>query len=255
MSRQKQPAKYALTLGFSQGFRPTRRAEAGMTLLEIMISVFLIGMLGVATMGVITRTQNAREVIGQINDRYHGARVVLDRMSREIAMTYVSIPGSAVNDLSRIPLTLVRGTAESPINRLLFSTFSHVRMVRNARESDQAIVEYYGKPNPKDPKVNLLLRRVKPVINHEPERGGVAYVMLERVKRLEIRYWDKRKNDWIDNWDTTKVEFGGRIGNNVGRVFIPPLIEIKLTVADKKGDETTFLTRTRIMMQGALQRQ
>lgn len=226
-----------------------------MTLLEIMISVFLIGMLGVATIGVIARTQNARETIGEINDRYHGARVVLDRMAREIAMTYVSIPGSAVNDLSRIPLTLVRSTPDAPVSRLLFSTFSHVRMVRNARESDQAIVEYYGKPSPKDPKVHLLLRRVNPVINHEPERGGVAYVMLERVKRLTFRFWDKRKNDWIDNWDTTKVEFGGRIGNNVGRVIMPSLIEIKLTVADPSGEETTFLTRTRVVMQGALQRQ
>jgi general secretion pathway protein J len=222
------------------------RHEAGMSLLEVMIGVFLIGMIGVATVGVISRTQDARELIGHINDRYHGARVTLDRMSRELAMAFISVPSAAIADLSKRPLTLFQAREEAPISRLLFSSFSHVRMIRNAPESDQAIIEYYGKPNPKDPRSHMLLRRHKTVINSQPEQGGVAYVLLERVKKLEFRYWDRRKNDWVTSWDTLRIEYLN---------LLPSMVEIRLTIADEKGEETTFLTRTQIVMQRVLKRQ
>lgn len=220
------------------------RQQAGMSLLEILVAIFLLSMLGVATADVVWRSHRTRTAVQRVNDVYHSARVVLDRMTRELSTAYIAkpLPGP---DQSKVPQTIFKARDESPIARLTFSSFSHIRMVRNARESDQHIVTYYGKPHPKKSYVYRLFRRTKTVIDGKPEEGGLAYELLDNVVRLEFRYWDRRKTDWQKDWDTTRIEYGNRL---------PPMVEIKLIVRDQAGQNATFITRTRIFMRELLQR-
>ncbi len=220
------------------------RSQAGMSLLEILVAIFLLAMIGLATADTVWRSHRTRQSLKRINDVYHSARVVMDRMARELATAYIAkpLPGP---DKSKIPQTIFKAREESPINRLTFSSFSHIRIVRNAKESDQSVITYYGKPHPKKSGVYRLFRRNKTVIDGKPEEGGLAYEMLDNVVKLEFKFWDKRKTDWQKDWDTTKIEFGNRL---------PPLVEIRLVVRDKKDQNLTLLTRTRIFMRELIKR-
>lgn len=215
-----------------------------MSLMEILVSIFLLAMIGLATADTVWRSHRIRQSLQQINDAYHSARVVLDRMARELATAYIAkpLPGP---EQSKVPQTLFKAREESPINRLTFSSFSHIRTVRNARESDQHIVTYYGKPHPKRSGVYRLFRRTKTFIDGKPEEGGIAYELLDNVVSLEFKYWDRRKTDWQKEWDTTRIEYGNRL---------PPMVEIKLVIRDANDQNLTFLTRARIFMRELIQR-
>lgn len=212
--------------------------------MEILVAIFLLAMIGLATADIVWRSHRTHQSLQQINDAYHSARVVMDRIAREIATAYIAkpLPGP---DQSKIPQTIFKAKDESPINQLTFSSFSHIRVVRDAKESDQNIVTYYGKTHPKNSYVYRLFRRSKTIIDGKPEEGGLAQELLDNVVSLEFKYWDKRKTDWQRNWDTTQIEYGNQL---------PPMVQIRLVVRDAKGQNLTFLTRTRIFMRELVQR-
>lgn len=228
----------------SQAHTKLRRVDAGMTLMEVLIVVFMLAMIGLVTADTVFRAHRVRENVNQVNDVYHSARVVLDRMVRELATAYIAkpLPGP---DQSKIPQTIFKAQEESPINRLLFSSFSHIRLLRDVPESDQNIITYYGKSNPHKSYTYRLFRSVKTYIDGKPEEGGISHELLDNVARLEFRFWDKQKTDWVRDWDTTKIEFSSKL---------PHTVEIKLTIRDHWGKNIEFLTRTRIFMRELLNR-
>ena len=215
-----------------------------MSLLEILIAAFLLSMIGIVMADSVGRVTRTKELLVEVNDIHHAARVVLDRMCRELTMAFYT---GRINglDQSRAPKTIFKGEDETPISKLTFSSFSHIRIVRNARESDQNIVSYYGKSNPKKRGVYRLFRREKTVIDAEPDKGGVSQMLLDNVVSLRIRYWDRQKTDWVREWDTERIE---------NALAIPPLVEIKLVLQDEGGKKMTFLTRTKIFMSERLTR-
>jgi hypothetical protein len=81
------------------------------------------------------------------------------------------------------------------------------------------------------------MRREAPRIDADWDEGGRAYVLAEDVKEFSLRFFDPRKDDWTDEWDTENAEFAGRL---------PTVVEIRMTVEDEAGEDLTFLTKTRI---------
>lgn len=222
----------------------TRQRQRGATLLEVLISVFLLAMIGLVSADTVFRAHQTKKLVTGINDRYHSARVVLDRMARELASAYIAkaLPGP---DQSRLPQTLLKAKDDTPLNKVTFTSFSHIRMVRNAKEADQAVITYYGKPHPKKSRVYRLFRRHKTNIDGKPEEGGIAYELLDNVVKLEFRYWDRQKTEWVREWDTEKIEYRNRL---------PPMVQIRLVLQDENGKDVEFMTRTRIFMRTLIQR-
>ncbi len=230
--------------GSSKFFRSTKR-QLGMTLLEILIAGFLLSMIGIITSSTVYRAYKTKEMLIAYNDQYHAARVVLDRLCRELTMAFIAPKLTGAGDNSKVPVTVFKGVDESPIAKLYFTSFSHIRLVRNSKESDQNVVGYYGRPNPKRSGVYRLFRREKYYIDAEPEKGGISYALLDNVVELRFRYWDKQKTDWVREWDTQKIEYRNKL---------PPLVEIRLVIKNKDGKNVTFLTRTKIFMSEVIQR-
>jgi general secretion pathway protein J len=71
------------------------------------------------------------------------------------------------------------------------------------------------------------------------ERGGVEDVLLENVKRVEFSYWDSDQKDWVNEWDTRKIE---------KKSILPVRVRIALIRADESGHEQRYSTETRIML-------
>ena len=58
------------------------------------------------------------------------------------------------------------------------------------------------------------------------------------VVRLKLSYYDYRKKEWHDDWDT-------RVN---GSRFLPSHVHISLTVLDGDGKEVTYATDARIQL-------
>ena len=65
-------------------------------------------MIGLVTADTIFRAHRTKKLVSGINDLYHSARVVMDRMTRELGSAYIAkaLPGP---DQSRMPQTLLKG--------------------------------------------------------------------------------------------------------------------------------------------------
>ena len=64
--------------------RRLRRDESGLTLVELLVSIVLVGLIGSIIFSSVMATQRAAESSRQTNDLNEEARLVLNRMSREL---------------------------------------------------------------------------------------------------------------------------------------------------------------------------
>ncbi|QRO00493.1 prepilin-type N-terminal cleavage/methylation domain-containing protein [Archangium violaceum] len=221
-----------------------RRSMRGFTLMEVMIAVAITALMGAMVAMAFQTGFHAKEVVEGEADHYREVRVAMNRMAREIGSAFVS---------DRYDARRYRDQNDRPTNfvgdedRLLFTTFAHQRMYTDAKESDQAIVEYSlqssserGAGNRQD-----LMRRENPNVEDRMDRGGTTDVLFEGVKKLEFSYWDSDRKEWVDEWDTRRVDQKSKL---------PTRVRITVVALDDDNKEVRYTTQTRVMLNTELPR-
>ena len=211
------------------------RASAGFTLIEVMIGVAITAMMGVMVMGAFQRAYSAKELVESQDERFTSARVALTRMAREVSQAFLS--DHYDRKRFREPPTLFRGKDRGERDELLFASMSHERLVRDAKESDQAVVEYTVEPDPDHQGEQALFRREKPRIDDEPERGGAKAIVCEHVATFDVQYWDWKRQEWAREWVTNSVERGN---------VLPTRVRLRLGVKMPDGKNRVFETQARV---------
>jgi general secretion pathway protein J len=220
------------------------RSARGFTLMEIMIAVAITALMGAMIAMAFQTGFHAKEVVEAEADHYRMLRVAMNRMAREIGSAYVSdrYDGRRYRDQNDRPTNF---TGEE--DRLLFTTFAHQRMYTDAKESDQAVVEYFVQQSSERGANgrNDLMRRVNPNVEGRMDRGGTTDVLFEGVKKLELAYWDSERKEWEDEWDTKRMEQKSKL---------PTRVRITLVALDENGKEVSYTTQTRVMLNTELPR-
>jgi general secretion pathway protein J len=221
-----------------------RRFNRGFTLMEVMIAVAITALMGTVVAVAFQTGFHAKEVVEADADRYRMLRTAMNRMVREVGSAYVS---------DRYDSKRFRDQNDRPSNfigerdKLLFTTFAHQRLYTDAKESDQAVVEYsvessheHGANGRMD-----LMRRENPNVGERMDRGGTTDVLFEGVKSIEFSYWDSEKKDWDDEWDTRRTE---------RKSILPTRVRITLVALDENGKEARYTTQARVMLNTELPR-
>lgn len=215
--------------------RPARPvAPRGFTLVEVMIAVSISAVVGVMAVGAIQRANAARVAVEEQDERIAGARAALGRITRELEGAFLSEHYDRQRYRERP--TLLKGRDGGDRDQILFTTMAHVRSVRDARESDQAVLQYAVDSDPDRPGEYALFRREKARIDDEPDRGGTRALLLRHVKRFDVDYWDWQKQEWVRDWSTAPGE----------RAFLPTRVRVKLTLEMPDRKERTFETQARV---------
>jgi general secretion pathway protein J len=214
--------------------------KRGFTLLEIIVAVAITAMIGATIAAAFTSGFRAKELVESEAEQYRGIRTSLDRMVREIGAAFVS---------DRYDQRRYRDQNDRPTNfigardRLLFTSLAHQRLYSDAKESDQMVVEYTVRSSTKKGAHGQqdLMRRENPNLYGEDkmDRGGAEDVLLEDVKRIEFSYWDSDLKDWVNEWDTRRLE---------KKSILPTRVRMTLIRADENGHEQRYVTETRIML-------
>jgi general secretion pathway protein J len=207
-------------------------AERGVTLIEIMIAVAITAVIGVMAMGSFQRTYAAKELTEAQDERFSSAQVALSRLSRELTQAFLSDHYDTKR--FREPPTLFRGKDVGNRDELLFTTMSHVRLMRDAKESDQALVEYTVGPDPEHKDENALFRRAKARIDDDPEHGGTKEIVCEHVATFDVQYWDWKRQEWSREWITNSAEHQN---------ILPTRVKVRLGLKMPDGKERTFETQ------------
>lgn len=214
-----------------------RRQPAGFTLVEVLIAAAITAMIGVLVAGSFQRAAAARELAEAQDERFSGARVALSRMARELSAAFLSDHYDRRKYRERP--TLFDGKDRSERDSLLFTTMTHGRLVRDAKQSDQAIVEYTVEAHPERSGELALWRREKAQIDDAPGRGGTRAVVLEHVKAFDVQYWDWKREEWAREWSSA----GAAHAN-----MLPTRVRVRVTLTMPDGAERPFETQARIAM-------
>ena len=209
----------------------------GFTLIEVLIAMGITAAMAVMTIGSLREVDRAAEVVRLQDERYGAARLALSRIAREVSMAFLSDNWDA--NRSRDPVTLFVGREDE----VLFTTLAHVRLYRDAKESDQAVVEYRLDQDPDHPGERALFRREKAHLDDEPDRGGRRDLVADRVSALRIQYWDPGRKEWVGEWTTRSTEHLKEL---------PPRIRLELEMALPDGRKERFVTEARIEMRRPL---
>ncbi len=184
--------------------RPTSRR--GMTLIEVMIALGIMGMIAFMTWSAVSSSIQVREVLSEQDEVQRGARIALGRLTREIELAYLTANTTAVNTYQ----TVFVGTDEEPIDNLWFATLSHQRLYRGSRECDQTEVTLWGEDDPGGDYA-VLLHREAPRIDNYPDKDGSVLPLAYAVRRMDLRYLDGRTGEWEEEWSTLGVDQAGRL--------------------------------------------
>lgn len=213
--------------------------QRGLTLVEIMISLAILGLMMTVAWTTISSASRARINYTALEERNHEIRVALARLVHDVESAYLSSNQDKNLDNKR---TLFIGKEEE----LRFSSFGHVPMWADANESDQTVVAYYLDDDRQQAGKEALYRKELRRQSTEPWEGepGELDVLLRGVDRLELEYWDWKDKKWQDTWDSTKPDAeGGRL---------PSRIRITLSYKNARGDELKLSTQARLLLQEEL---
>ncbi|HZX96795.1 MAG TPA: prepilin-type N-terminal cleavage/methylation domain-containing protein [Myxococcales bacterium] len=213
----------------------------GFTLLEVMIAIAVLAMIGAVTYKSFDGAYGLKQRVEKAEDRDQSVRGALDRIGREVSMTFLSEHYDHKRFRERPTFFKLKdGRAEA---NLTVTSFAHERLHVDAKESDQAVFQYHLERGEDG---NLaLFRRVKPQIDEEWERGGEKAVVAEDVVRFTVQAWDPKDREWRDEWDSNSPQ-------RTGSALIPPRVRIAITVKDEQGKDKTWTTQARVMLNNPL---
>jgi general secretion pathway protein J len=212
------------------------RAPRGFTLLELMIAAAITAFIGAVIAGSYAQIDRAAALVRDQESRSAGAQLALHRLCDELAMAFLSEHYDKGRFRDRP--TLFKGQDDG----ILFTTMSHVRRYLDAAESDQVVVEYGVERDPATGE-DALFRREKLHLDDEPDRGGRKALVADHVDKLELRYWDRVRREWLREWSTRSSE---RLNE------LPTRVRITLEVRQPDGKRQTFSTQARVALTAPL---
>ena len=220
--------------------RQLRHRRAGLTLIEVMVAMAMFAMVGALVYGGFAQTSRAKQRLDTQLDRYHELRVAMERMVRELSMAYMSTHYNPASSLQTMRTTFVSKDSGFG-DRIDFTSVSHTRIYRDAKESDQTEISYFLTDDP-DGDGKVLARRMQTPIDDRPDEGGRIEVLLRDVLEFDLEYLDPTTWEWVKSWDA--VSSTGQTNR------LPAQVRITLTVPgilDPKEKEV-FGTRASLPM-------
>lgn len=192
-----------------------------------MALALLVGV-AAATWQSMSLSFETKRQVSELNDRYHEGRQVMTRLARELRMAFLlRVLPEQMREEDPAFTTRFLGAEDE----LYFATTAHLRLHAGDRESDQAEVHYVLKRGPRDNGYRglTLYRRESSRVDHEPDKGGSTWPVVEGVKELKFEYWDDRKevgdDAWTSDWDSEDNQ------------LLPERVRITLVLEKKDGGE------------------
>jgi general secretion pathway protein J len=213
-----------------------------MTLIEIMISLAVMSMMVVSVYSTFKGTLDGMNKQEEVQKKYAIIRNGISRMESELTMAYLS-QNRRVDDIRHY--TLFEGRDNFDTDSLTFSAFAHLRVRKDADESDQSVIQYFVQEDPEDGSRSHLYRReTRRLTGDRPEdleNFAPAYVVIEDVVEFDVKYWEIRQQEWLDEWRTMKTDMQPN--------RLPERVWIHIVVKEADGEFTEFNTQAVIIMQ------
>jgi len=219
-----------------------RNAQAGLTLIEVMIASAVMVMMMTLAWRTISNTSETRRSSGTYQERNHELRLALGRVVADFEGAYLS-KNEDVN--ASHPRTMMIGKPGSRVPEIRFWTMGHRVLWADANESEQTVVSYMAMDAKDRPgQVDWIRSERRRPSNQPTEEEPAEYDVLARnIEKVQIEFWNWKNLEWQDTWDTTQSD--GQRG------WLPSRVKITITIKGADND-IKLTTQARITMQEAL---
>jgi len=196
---------------------PTARgAAAGLTLVEILVTLGLLATVMTLVYGSLWTTVDGLQRIERRTDREQAVRVLLEMMERELRSALLTA------DDDRIYFLGEDGVANDlPADKLTWVHAAHVQLPGQVSEAETAEVSYWLESDADGR--TIFYRREDASRDGDPATGGIGYPLSEGIIGLDFKYYGAR--GWVDEWDSRQQ------GNTLPRV-----VQISLFLPSESDD-------------------
>jgi type II secretion system protein J len=202
----------------------------GFTLLEVLVSMAILVIIMAALYSAYTTNVEAIQIARQNGEVHQTARIVLDRMTKDLQSALIQVKGSS----EKIKLGLVGANRElygRRADHIDFTTVTHLPLTEKGPASDLCEIGYLVDEDPEG-QVLVLLRRDAFSVDEDFTKGGSLQEMARNVLEFKLTYQDAEGKD-SDQWNT--IEGKPTSG-------LPVLIKVRLMLKDELDREHVFST-------------
>ena len=182
--------------------------QRGFTLIEVLVAVIVTSLLLLTVYGTFTTIDGARRRVEGDAERFHQARVIFDRIGREVHGVYWST--------SNLQTRFQSGLNQAGLFYLELSTTTPTPQ---GGGGGIVVVRYELEPDPDHSGEFMLLRSERQLFSEEFEPAGTLR-MAGGIASLQLRFF--ARDAWHDSWDAA----GGGL---------PELVELSLMEAAPSG--------------------
>ncbi len=220
--------------------------QLGFTLFEIMIAIFIFGIIVTTIFGSFTKVFSTTEAIKKGMGSYEMVKNCLNRMILDLNSIYVisddEYTRPAAND-DPDPYRFVGDASYAgtgSFSRLRLASFAHVSLEQSTRDGIGEIV-YYVQPMDDGEEETYVLRRADTLYPYERFEGNTFEerftdpALCDGIKSLTFTYYDHEGTEY-DVWNSESGEF---------KYATPRAVKIQLELGD---DDYALLFETMVQL-------
>ena len=242
---------------------PSLKPSPGFTLLEITITLAILGVVLTIIYGVFSQTIAAKEFAERRADEAAGARAALTRMTQDLqnaratlsavpAQSQAPVPGvtptpRAGESAKFLPnrtlfLGRVRTDGGVSVDDVAFTTIVRRPTAATFAGADLGIAHYFVAPlSPQSTILGLYRETIFSLSGEgfDPDKANPAssVLILPGISALDYRFFDGR--DWVEEWDSS---------DSRNFTAAPQAVEITLTVTNDAGESERYETAVDLPM-------
>ncbi|MFH1831025.1 MAG: type II secretion system protein GspJ [Pseudomonadota bacterium] len=221
----------------------------GFTLLEVMVSVGILGVIMVLVWSSTAQTIRSKDRVEERDLMFHSGQVALKKIADDVEVAFLATTAAATTTTASAETTAQApptanfktffiGEDRGDQDALKFTSLSHLRLVASSKESDQCRISYEIVPHPEEPGFFNLVRREQPWLDKTTDVEGRTFALVEKIVKFNVEYYDELKNDWGKEWDTDKLDWKDRL---------PMAVRIKIVFADPNDETQEIPLSTAVM--------
>ncbi len=177
------------------------KRDRGFTLIEIVVAMTITALVLFTIYGTFTSVSRAKNRVEAASDGYHQARIIFDRIGREIRGAYL-IPNN--------PNTVLLGGENEQGNPYLQLTTT-ATTPQSGITAGLAVVTYEFRDDPEKPNGKVLMRTETSSFEVDRDQA-TGYRLATDLDGMKLRFYGN--GAWHDQWQTG----------------IPDIVELTLTI-------------------------
>ena len=204
------------------------RSRRGLTLIELTISIGIIAVITTISYSVLHGSATIAKEAEARSDLQKMGRNAMRLMTRELSQSFIS------QNQTEYFKTVFKAEDRDPSDEVYFVATAHEKRYANRKESNFAEYGYFSESDWHGGNFRTLVHRESAIVDDQPERGGRVLAMTHGLLSLNLRYYDKNKEEWFDDWDSESSDQMNRV---------PDAFEIRMELEDDEARTAAFYTR------------